>query len=147
MTEIEFHANVPERLHFGCRLLRKVVRSGTRSIVIADGATLVALDRMLWEFSLTEFVPHCMGNAPDQIRAVTPVMLVEQLMPVSGHQSGSILINLGQQIPAGFEQFERLIEIASVEADDRRAALGRWKHYKSRGYVLKTHDAAAGAGA
>ena len=153
MTEIEFHANVPDRLHFGCRLLRKVVRSGTSSVVVADGATVAALDRMLWDFSLTEFVPHCLGSASEAMRAATPVVLVEQLEPISSYPPGSILINLGQQIPVGFEQFERLIEIASVQADDRSAALGRWKHYKSRGYVLKTHDAnvpagaAAGAGA
>lgn len=141
MTEIEFHANVPEKLHFSCRLLRKVIRSGAKAIVVADSATLGGLDRLLWDFSSTDFLPHCLVSAPEATRSATPVLLLEQLGQLGEHPGSSVLINLGHQVPAYFEQFERLIEIASAEPDDRLAALGRWKHYKARGYALKSHDA------
>jgi DNA polymerase III subunit chi len=140
MTEIEFHANVPDKLQFSCRLLRKVVRCGTKAVVIADPLMLAQLDRLLWEFSNTEFLPHCMDSALAQTKAVTPILLVEQLDQQAEHPPNRVLINLGQQIPAYFEQFERFIEIASVESGDRLAALARWKHYKDRGYPLKRHD-------
>lgn len=146
MTEIEFHANVPDKLNFSCRLLRKAVRSGAKAVVVADAPLLAALDCLLWEYSSTEFLPHCTAAAPTQTMTLTPVLLTEQLAQQGQYPTGSILINLGQTIPANFEQFERLIEIASVEPEDRLAALGRWKHYKSRGYPLKRHEAtAAGA--
>lgn len=147
MTEIEFHANVADKLQFGCRLLRKVVRSGARAIVIADPQTLKDLDKALWVFSATEFLPHCTASAPDAVLAATPVLLVEQLEPQARQLPPAVLINLGQLVPAMFEQFERLIEIASVDPDDRQAALARWKHYKERGYNLKRHEAVAGAAA
>lgn len=146
MTEIEFHANVADKLQFSCRLIRKAFRSGARAVVVAEPQTLMQLDGLLWEFSSTEFLPHCTETAPAPTKHHTPVLLVEQLAPQGKYPPNSILINLGQQIPANFEQFERLIEIASVDADDRLAALGRWKHYKNRGYPLKRHEtAAAGA--
>ncbi len=146
MTEIEFHANVADKLQFGCRLIRKAVRRGAKAVVVADAQMLTRLDGLLWEFSPTEFLSHCTEIAPAHTRAHTPVLLVEQLTPQGQYPSNSILINLSHQIPASFEQFERLIEIASAEANDRLAALDRWKHYKNRGYPLKRHDAnAAGA--
>ena len=147
MTEIEFHANVADKIQFGCRLLRKAVRSGAKAVVIADAQTLNELDKALWTFSPTEFLPHCQDSAPDTVIAASPLLLVEKLKPHTTDRSNRVLINLGQQVPEKFEQFERLIEIASEHPDDRAAALTRWKHYKDRGYALKRHDAAAGAAA
>ncbi len=140
MTEIEFHANVSDKLQFSCRLIRKAFRSGARAVVVAEPQMLSQLDGLLWEFSATEFLPHCTEAAHAPTRHQTPVLLVEQLASQGNYPLNSILINLGQQIPANFEQFERLIEIASADEDDRLAALGRWKHYKNRGYPLKRHE-------
>ena len=33
MTEVEFHVNVPDRLQYACRLLRKACRKGVRVAV------------------------------------------------------------------------------------------------------------------
>ena len=60
MTEIAFHVNVPDRLAYACRLLRKAVRQGARVAVTAPPATLRGLDRALWTFEPTEFVPHAL---------------------------------------------------------------------------------------
>ena len=147
MTEIEFHANVPDKLHFSCRLLRKAVRSGARAIVVAEPEILKDLDVLLWTFSATEFLPHCLDTASGQIKQASSLLLTERLASQGELTPNTVLVNLGQQVPAKFEQFERLIEIASVNADDRQAALARWKHYKERGYSLKRHDATAGASA
>ena len=40
MTEIEFHFNVPDKLLYGCRLLRKVYRSNIKAVVIAEAEIL-----------------------------------------------------------------------------------------------------------
>ena len=51
-----------------------------------------------------------------------------------------MLINLGDEVPLGFERFERLIEIVAVDDHGRMTARQRWKHYLALGYDLKQHD-------
>ena len=137
MTDIEFHANVPDKLHHSCRLLRKVYRSGAKAVVTAEPELLRQLDQLLWSYSTTEFLPHCHSDSPATTVAATPILLAKQL---NVFPSGSVLINLGQKVPNGFERFERFIEVASSLEDDRLAARERWKHYRDRGYSLKRHE-------
>ena len=137
MTEIEFHVNAPDKLHYSCRLLRKVYRSGAKAVVTAEPELLRQLDQLLWSYSTTEFLPHCRGDSPHQTMAATPIWLTEQL---DACPSGSVLINLGQQVPSDFERFERFIEVASSQESDRLAARDRWKYYRNRGYSLKRHE-------
>lgn len=145
MTEIEFHVNVPDKLLYSCRLLRKACLSGAKVVVTADGGTLDALDHLLWSFSPTEFVPHCRTDASQDSLAATPVLLAESLTACPQH---CVLVNLGQGIPVGFEPFERFIEVVARAEDDLRAGRSRWKHYAMRGYALTKHErAAVGEGA
>ena len=137
MTDIEFHVNVADKLHYTCRLLRKVLRSGAKAVVTAEAELLAQLDQLLWQFSATGFLPHCLSHAPAQTVAFTPVLLTEQL---DGCPADSVLINLGQRVPGNFERFERFIEVASDLPDDLGSARTRWKHYKDRGYLLKRHE-------
>jgi DNA polymerase III subunit chi len=137
MTDIEFHVNVPDKLHYSCRLLRKAYRSGAKAVVTAEPDVLQQLDQLLWSYSSTEFLPHCKSDSSPLTVAATPILLADQL---NSHPAGSVLINLGQQVPAGFERFERFIEVASNIDTDRLAARDRWKHYRDRGYSLKRHE-------
>lgn len=139
MTAVEFHVNQADKLHYTCRLLRKVYRSGTRAVVTAEPELLAQLDQQLWLLSPTEFVPHCGDKAVGQTLAVTPILLSGQL---EGCPADGVLINLGRNIAVGFERFERVIEVASDLEEDRLAARARWKYYQERGYALKRHDVA-----
>ena len=47
MTDIEFHVNVPDKLHYSCRLLRKAYRSGANAVVTAEPELLLQLDQHL----------------------------------------------------------------------------------------------------
>lgn len=145
MTEIAFHFNVPDRLAYGCRLLRKAYLGGSSVMVTADAMVLAELDRWLWHFSATEFVPHNLFTTPENYLAASPILLAESLADCP-HQE--VLVNFGPGIPANFERFERFIEVVTRAQDDMVAARSRWKHYASRGYSLKKHDLAVlGAGA
>lgn len=144
MTEIAFHFNVPDKLQYSCRLLRKAWAGGNKVVVTGEPDLLAELDRLLWQFSPTEFIPHCRMEAPESQRAVTPVLLAPSL---AGCPPDSVLVNLGAQVPAEFERFERFIEVVSQHGDDRLAGRSRWKHYADRGYALKRHDLASGQGA
>lgn len=143
MTEVSFHFNAPDRLAYACRLLRKAARAGSRVAVTAPAETLGALDRALWTFDPTDFVPHRRlpaGEAvPPRLRP-TPIWLLERLADAPDHD---VLLNLAQELPVGFESFERVIEIVSVSNEDRVAARERWKHYTSRGYAITRHEVGA----
>ena len=143
MTEITFHFNVGDRSAYACRLLRKATRRGARVTVTGPRETLALLDRQLWSFDPIEFIPHLQlhpGATPGPRAEATPIWLVED---PSGLDRHDVLLNLGTALPAGFESFEKLIEIVSTAEDDRAAARSRWKHYASRGYPITRHEAAA----
>ncbi len=137
MTDVEFHTRVPDRLHYACRLLRKAAASTSRVLVTADAQTLEELDQQLWTFASTDFVPHCFHDAPAQVLEHSPIVLTPRL-PASATQA--ILLNLGAGVPAGLEQFVRVIEIVSEDADDKRQARSRWKQYAALGCQLSSHS-------
>lgn len=138
MKEVEFHFNVPDKLVYSCRLLRKVYRSGINAVVAADTEVLDELDLLLWRFSATEFVPHCMGGANFSCLAATPLILTDSPETC---RSNAVLINLGQKAPAEFSRYDRFIDVVSAKDDDRLQGRIRWKQYKDSGFALKVHDA------
>ena len=139
MTDIAFHFNTADKLAYGCRLLRKIYQSGAKVAVTAEPAVLAELDALLWAFSPPDFVPHCTAAALPATLALTPVVLAAS---PAGYSQQGILVNLGHDLPAGFEGFERLIEVVSLSPEDAQAGRSRWKHYAGRGYPLKRHDLA-----
>lgn len=147
MTEITFYFNVPDRLNYACRLLRKALRSGgdkaaSGVAVLAPSAVLSRFDRALWSFDAVEFIPHLLlPNAvpPQAHHAFTPVWLVEQAERAA-HLN--LLLHLGDEPALGFESFGRMVEIVSSDAQEREAARARWKHYKARGYEIQKHEVA-----
>ncbi len=145
MTEVAFHFNVPDKLGYACRLLRKAAGSGAKVVVTGEAGLLRALDTELWTFSALEFLPHCHAASADaQVLEASPIVLADAPR-ATPHQE--VLVNLGTRIPDGFERFERLIEVVTQEDEDRQQARTRWKHYADRGYAIKRHDLAAREGA
>ncbi|MDE2605093.1 MAG: DNA polymerase III subunit chi [Burkholderiales bacterium] len=141
MTEVAFHFNVPDKLGYACRLVRKATGAGARVVVTGDADLLRSLDQLLWTFSALEFVPHCHAAAADaRTLAASPVVLADSPRSTPHHQ---VLVSLGSQMPEGFERFERLIELVARDDGDRQQARARWKHYADRGYAIKTHDLGA----
>lgn len=143
MTEIDFHFNVPDKLTYGCRLLRKAYASGAKVVATAEADRLEQLDQLLWTFSPTEFIPHCNASAEELIdvtAAQSPIVLAAS--PKNAPHSG-VLVNFGDAVPQTFERFERFIELVTNVESDRLLARQRWKYYADRGYSLKRHDVAA----
>jgi DNA polymerase-3 subunit chi len=141
MNHIAFHFNVPGKLPYACRLLRKAYASGARVGVVGAAHTLQELDAALWTFTALDFIPHCAANAPADVLAATPIVLASDcaaLPPQTG-----VLLNLGADAPAGFERFERLIELVGHDPNDRAQARLRWRYYAGQGYTIQQHDLAA----
>lgn len=142
MTEVSFHFNVPDRMAYACRLLRKAARRGAKVAVAGPGEVLGVLDRQLWVFEPLDFVPHVRvraGQAPAPRLRETPVWLAEAVQDVPHRE---VLLNLGDELVDGFESFARVIELVSRDGDDRFAGRARWKHYSDRGYDIVRHDVA-----
>ena len=142
MTEIDFHFNVPDKLAYSCRLLRKAYASGAKIVVTGDVSSLEKLDHLLWTFSPTEFIPHCYAAADDLMDttlASSPLVLAAS--PKNSAHSG-VLVNLGIAVPQEFERFERFIELVTQAEADRQLARERWKYYADRGYSIKRHNLA-----
>lgn len=137
MTDIAFHFNAPDPLAYACRLLRKAVLSGAKVVVTGLPETLRRLDTDLWAVSPVDFVPHCLLRGDPRVIAASPVILTTQIAAAPHHQ---VLLNLGQDVPDGFEQFERVIEVVSQDDEQRQVARRRWKQYTGLGYAITRHD-------
>jgi DNA polymerase-3 subunit chi len=139
MTEVAFHFNAPDKLAYACRLLRKAVTAGSGVVVTAPDEALARLDALLWTFSQTDFIPHVRLPAEPALQAASPVLLTEA--PAAANlPHRQVLLNLGTQLPAGFDGYQRVIEVVALDDDDRRQARGRWKQYTELGYDIVRHD-------
>ncbi|MDM0017028.1 DNA polymerase III subunit chi [Variovorax saccharolyticus] len=146
MTEIDGHYNMPDKTGYVCRLLRKAVSAhGARLVVVADAAALEALDLALWKLAPSEFIAHCRSDDAPFIVERSPVVLADSAADALPDRP--ILVNLGAGLPARFERFERLIDIVGSDDADRQAGRARWRHYKDRGYAIRTHAYGGSAGA
>jgi DNA polymerase-3 subunit chi len=145
MTEVAFHVNLADKLGYACRLLRKAYAGGAKVLVTGEPDQLHELDGLLWQFSNTDFVPHCAAtagaSANPELHAMTlaasPIVLAQS---TAGSQHWQVLVNLSEEIPENFERFERLIELVGQAPTELSAARRRWKHYSDRGYPLKKHE-------
>ncbi|MYN44115.1 DNA polymerase III subunit chi [Pseudoduganella sp. FT93W] len=135
MTRIDFHTNVPDKIAYACRLVRKA-RSAQHMVVLMtdDASQLAELDAAMWTFSATDFLPHV--AASDALATQTPVLLTDNDAAELPHRE--LLINLSRRTPATLDQFARVIEIISSDEEDAAAGRKRYSAYKQQAYPL-TH--------
>lgn len=131
MTRIDFHTNVPDKIAYACRLIRKAYGARNRIVVMTeDAAQQAALDTALWTFSGPDFLPHVAVDDP--LAPDTPIVLThsdEAELP-----QADLLVNLARRAPARFESFPRLIEVVSLDEPDAAAGRLRFVAYKRQDY-------------
>ena len=137
MTQIDFYFNAADRLQVACRLAAKAFAERKRMLIYAPDSELAErLDRLMWTWQATGFVPHCPPD--DKLAPETPVLISadDQAADIP------ILLNLSAGCPPHFASFERLLEVVGAEEADREPARERFRLYKSRGYAVVSHDLA-----
>ncbi len=139
VTEIAFHFGAPDKLAYALRLLRKAVGTGVRVLVLAPADLVHQLDAALWASAPADFLPHSLADAPAQVRALSLVVLADEGAPVSAPDL-PVLVNLGAQMPQGFDCHQRVIEVVSTDEEDRVLARQRWKSYTAQGFAIVRHD-------
>jgi DNA polymerase-3 subunit chi len=135
MTRIDFHTNVPDKIAYACRLVRKALAAKNKIVMLTDDATQLAeLDAALWEFSSVDFLPHV--HVSDSLAANTPIILTDNDEADLPHTD--LLVNLSRRAPNNVAQFERMIEVISSNEEDAAAGRKRYVAYKQQDYPL-TH--------
>ncbi len=144
MMRIDFHSNVPDKLNYTCRLIRKA-RAANCQVVVFDSnrAQLDALNSALWTFSEIDFLPHVMQD--DALATHTPVILTDDDTAILPHHQ--LLINLTATTPSHFDQFERMIEIIATDDAATTAGRERYRFYQQQGHTLSHTNANATNGA
>jgi DNA polymerase III subunit chi len=130
---IDFHFNVEHRLQYACRVARKVRGAGKTILAFArEPDRLARFDAALWTFSALDFLPHVYADSP--LAASTPILLTLQPQPAPARD---VLLNLDDATPpqfsAWFTQFERVIEVVSLDDADRAQARARFNAYRAAG--------------
>lgn len=138
MTEVAFHFNAPDKQAYVCRFARKAVRHGARLVILGSQPVLAALSPKLWAVSPTDFLAHAFADDGGQLLAASGIVLTQRLENLPHHD---VLVNLSSEVPVGFEQFAKIIEIVSATDEmDRQDARTRWKDYAAQGVAIVRHD-------
>lgn len=136
MTRIDFYFNLEDKFRRAAELAEQALRKQRRlCLLAADSDAAAQLETLLWTHPPTGFLPHCRSDHP--LAQQTPIVIDWR---DSEPLHDDILINLSEQRPTHFSRFRGLIELVSLDEDDRAAARERFRFYRDRGYQLHTHD-------
>jgi DNA polymerase-3 subunit chi len=140
MTRVSFYilqsSTVAERQAFACRLAEKAYHQEHQVYIHtndANEATLIS--ETLWSFRAESFVPH--ETVSSEGNNSSPVLIGHDATPP---RVMDVLINLADEQPLFFSQFDRVAEIIDNNEAIKQAGRTRYQFYKHRGYELNTHN-------
>jgi len=136
MTRIDFYFEAEDKLQVACRLSAKAAQQKLRVLIYTtDEAQSQRMDKLLWTWQPTGFLPHCMAR--NALAAETPVLISHDPEDTPHDE---VLLNLHSAWPPAFSRFQRLVEIVGRDQEDREAARARFRFYRDRGYDIAKHD-------
>jgi DNA polymerase-3 subunit chi len=138
MTRISFYVLKGkldnERQVFACRLAEKAYKLGNHVYIHTQNAEQTEqLNQTLWSFRADSFVPHELNNGNDHQDC--PVLIGHDTTPP---RLMDLLINLNEEQPLFFSQFERMAELINDDEKIKKTGRQRYQFYKQRGYDLDT---------
>ena len=136
MTRIDFYQLNPQQHkadRLVCQLCQKAYENQQKTLLLTQNPEHSAhLDKQLWIFNEDSFVPHDV-ELTDSFD--TPI-LIQHTPPQDCERQ--LLINLSDDIPDNFAQYERIIEL--VTEDNKQQAREHYSFYRERGYPLNHHN-------
>lgn len=120
---------------YTCRLTEKAYKLKHRIYIhVNTGVEAQQLDELLWTFSQGSFVPHELlsDTAPE-----SPVVIGYRDDAPQGY---GLLINLSQQIPEFYNQFERVAEVVADHDSLRQTSREHFRFYRDNGANPDTHQ-------
>jgi DNA polymerase-3 subunit chi len=135
VTKVDFYTGSEDKLRTACQLSHKAMQNGMRVLLhVPDADTADKLDKLLWHFPATAFMPHCSSQADEA--ATMPVIIGQD--EVFHHSE--LLISLHNTSLPFFSRFDRVIEIVGLDDEDAKSGRGRYGFYRDRGYELRHFD-------
>ena len=135
MTRIDFYQLEKGRISpdmVVCKLCSKAHQSGQGVLLLTrDESQSQHFDRLLWTHSDESFIPH----DQEEVEGLDVSILIRHEADPRGDRQ--LLINLSDEIPIYFAQFERVFEL--VTDDNKTLAREHYSYYKERGYELNHH--------
>lgn len=140
MSRVDFYvleqADERSRQTLACRLAEKAYRlENTVYIHTRDRAEAERLDDMLWTFRDGSFVPHALKHTANDSDPAPVTIGAEG----DGVDSGDLLINLCDDIPAFAAEFPRIAEVVNAEQQCLVASRRRFAEYRDNGHSIQTH--------
>lgn len=120
-----------------CRLLEKAYQQQHQVWALLDDMALAdTLNRQLWQFRDTSFIPHAL--ATDQNASNSPIVIASD--PTITPMHYDILFNVSQGIPDHFAKFNRIIEIVSANETAKAISRQHYQFYKDQQCQPKVHQ-------
>lgn len=136
MTQIDFYELKSGRFspdQILCQLSLKAYQNKQSTLLLTNSESESQhIDKSLWEFDKTSFIPHEINNTPSA--ALNIINICDNCQ--ANHQY-TLLINIKDEIPNHFAQFERVIEL--VHDNNKNTAREHFRFYKDRGYKINHH--------
>jgi DNA polymerase-3 subunit chi len=124
---------------YACRLAEKAVGQNTDVLInVPSAADAARLDELLWTFSQGSFLPHRLLTDTAREDQGERVLIGCGTVPEAG--PWDLLINLTDELPEFFSQFQRVAELIGITEDSKAAGRERFRYYRDRGYDLHTHQ-------
>lgn len=140
MPQVDFYilqSQLPlEREKLACKLAEKAWQLQHQVFVYTESATHAQqLDNLLWTFRQDSFVPHQIYSDSLQPNIAIYIGYGSQIAPEM-----TVLINLTQEVPEFFFQYQRVAEI--IANDEEAKILGRKRYcfYRDKQWEMKTHQ-------
>lgn len=138
MAQVKFYSlkdsDPDSRLHFACRLTEKARALGHRVFIQAESREQAAtLDKLLWEFKPSAFLPHSL-NDNEQPDSEPVAVGTEDLQPLHD----DVLINLAGEPVADHDRFSRINEIVCGDPDITQRSRQHYRYYQGAGCQIET---------
>lgn len=141
MTKVDFYIlgddSIEQRHIFACRLVEKAFKLGHHIYIHNDDdAQANTVDRLLWQWRNSSFLPHTLNS--DENASTHAIQVGFGDTPNSS--SHNLLLNLSHSVPDFFSRFERVVEVVVQVPSITEATRANYRFYRDRGYQLENHD-------
>jgi DNA polymerase-3 subunit chi len=96
------------------------------------------LDKLLWTFHETSFIPHQPYESDSNSQILPPILISHAALTSPPVQD--ILVNLNSVVPDFFKSFQRIIEVVPEEPTARANAREKYRFYREQACELHSHN-------
>ncbi len=96
------------------RIAERLLSGGARLLVVADDEALLArLDRQLWDYSPSGFLPHARDGGDDDTRQ--PILLSQSIVAANGARNVALADGVWRDAALGFDRAFFLFDTSLIE--------------------------------